>query len=633
MQKDSYKYPDLIQLHFLQDSFGFALHPKRRQWAFVSKWGASPDQGAADAPSEIIAEPTADLMLMPQDGGFAQNLGLLHQASLGAPCWSPDGQYLAWAGSKGVYVYHLATHELKRLDSRVVCQIDANKMCASAAQLYFHPLWHSLLWHPDSGSLFYAVQEEEFQVLYEASVDGKLIRQRHKADGQIMSKAVSPHRHELALAVRFWDGTSGEIIRIDRDELVSRVCELRHEFYLSSLVSYTDDERLVYRANHGGFAQLWLQNTDGKLECLDPEALDVTSYVISGDQIIYVQSGPDCQDGLASIDLETGIRTQLLPPQPAALMLLAATPDKLYLYKSAVDLPGELVAFNWQQPAWQILTHTHPLRWHHHPVQAEFLDAPTPTVMYYPPDFDPAKTYPALVWIKGGPTTSVRLAYQAWPQWLAREGYVVACPNYRGSTGFGVAHMEAGALGQAGQTDLEDIQALAETLKALPYVQSERLGVLGHSWGGYLTLMAVTRYPELFSAAMASAGLYHLKQQQLLEDVRHYTYWLYGGWSYEQRERYTERSPLSQVDQLKTPLLLFHGKSDPNVPFAQLQSFVDGAKATKAKLETHFFEGEGHGYRRTDHRRLFYGRALQFLDTHLKDWDFKRIPQRGQHLE
>ena len=633
MQNDPYTSPDLIHLHFLQDSFGFALHPERRQWVFVSKWGNSPDHGTADVPGEIVAEPTADLMLMPQDGGFSQNLGLLHQASLGAPCWSPDGQSLAWAGAKGVYVYHLPSHQLKRLDARTVCQIDANKMCASAAQLYFHPLWHPLLWHPDSGSLFYVIQDEESQILYEASIDGKLLRQRYKADGQIMAKAISPLSHELALSVRFWDGSSGEILRIDRDERLSRVCELRHEFYLSSLVSYTDDERLVYRANHGGFAQLWLQNPDGKLECLDPEPVDVTSYLIAGHQVFYVQSGPDCQDGLACLDLKTRQRTILLTPQPSALMLLAATAGSLYLYKSSVDLPGELVAYHWQQSAWQILTHSHPLRWHHHPVRAEFLTGPSPTMIYYPPDFDPARSYPALIWIKGGPTSSVRQAYQAWPQWLAREGYVVACPNYRGSTGFGVAHMEAGALGQAGQTDLEDIRALGEAMKALPYVAADKLGVLGHSWGGYLTLMAVTRYPELFAAAMASAGLYHLAQQQLLEDVRHYTYWLYGGWSYELRERYAARSPLSQVAQIKTPLLLFHGKSDPNVPFAQLQGFVDGAKAAGVKLETHFFEGEGHSYRRTAHRRLFYGRALQFLDTHLKVWDFKRIPQRGQHLE
>lgn len=620
---------DLIHLHFLQDSFGFALHAGRKEWAFVSKWGKAVEGQEGDGKMQLVA----DLQLMPIDGGFPQSLGLV-QSSLGPPLWSPDGQHLAWAGAKGVWIYTLESHQLKCIFAGEVCQIDPNKMCASGGQFYTHSLWHPLNWNPDSLSLFYAVQEEDLQVLYEAAIDGGLVRRWYRADGQILGKAVSPDGQEIALAMRYWDGHSGQILRIAREGLESRqVCELADKFYLSSLVAYSGDGSLVYRANHAGHAQLWQQQGTAEPRLLDDTAADVNNFAIAGQSVYYVLGHSDFRDAVKRCDLSTGESEVLIPPQAAGLMVLGAAADQLYLYQSSVALPGELMAYSLKTASWRRLSHSHPLSWEHQPVRAEFRAEPCPTVLYFPPDFDSGKTYPALIWIKGGPSTSVRQNYQAWPQWLAREGYIVACPNYRGSTGFGVAHLTAGALGEAGKTDLEDIAALAEDLKAQPWIQPQNLGVLGHSWGGYLTLMAVTRHPELFKCAMASAGLYHLPQQQLLEDVRHYTYWLYGGWSYDQPERYAERSPTTLAHQLKTPLLMFHGKADPNVPFAQVQGFVAAAEKAGAELETHFFEGEGHSYQRLEHRKKFYGRALQFLDRHLKPWDFKRIPQAGQHLE
>lgn len=622
--------PDLLHLHFLQDSFGFDLHPERRQWAFVSKWGKANDGKDGDEKMQLIA----DLHLMPTEGGFPQSLGLAGMG-LGAPLWSPDGRYLAWTGSRGVWIHDLAAQTSKCLFAGETCAIDPNKMCASGGQFYVQALWHPLVWHPDSRSLYYVAQEDDLQSLYEVAVDGSQMRRWYQADGQILGKAIAPDGHEIALSMRFWDGHSGQLLRIARhDGSARQVCALTDKFYLSSLVAYAASGELIFRANQDGWARLWRQAGSDAPQLLDETPADVTSFVVAEQTVYYVRSLPAFQDAVCSCPLD-GRPHELLAPRETGRLLLGVNPvaRELYLYQSQAAEPGDLYCCRWEAQREERLTRSHPLSWERHPVRVEFLAAPCPTVVYYPPDFDAAKSYPALIWIKGGPSTSVRQNYQAWPQWLAREGYLVACPNYRGSTGFGVAHLSAGAHGEAGKADLEDIAALAEALKTLPWVQPQNLAVLGHSWGGYLTLMAVTRYPDMFKCAMASAGLYDLMQQQLLEDVRHYTYWLYGGWSYEQPERYAERSPLTQAGQLKTPLLMFHGKADPNVPFAQLKSFVEAAEKTGAPLETHFFEGEGHSYQGLANRKKFYGRALQFLDRHLKPWDFKKIPQGGQHLE
>jgi len=628
--------PDLNQLYFLQDAYGFAWHSSQKQWAFVQQWGETLKSGSSESKGNLLSQPRADLALMPAQGGFPQTLGLPVETPLSAPLWSPQGEYLAWGTSQGVYAYHLKKHRLLVISSQATVSIDPNKLYASARQFHHHALWHPLIWHPQGNSLFYVVQEAEFQVLYESTLDRKIIREWYRADGQIMGKAISPDGLEIALTIRHWDGNTGELIRLSlRDETCQQVCQLEDLFYLSVLVAYDTQGRLIYRANHSGYAQLWRQSPATDPQCLDSTPQDVSSYVLSEDQLFFVQASDSFQDLVACLDLNSLEKTLLVPPQKAGLQILAAdtAEQTLYLYQSAQDFPGELLAYHWQEATWQTLTYSHPQVWTWPEIQVKDLYIPCPSRIFYPPGFDAEQTYPVLVWLKGGPTSSFQQHYQAWPQHLAQQGYLVVCPNYRGSTGFGVAHMQAGAMGHAGQHDLDDLLALTEWLKVQPYVQAEAMGVLGHSWGGYLTLMMMTRHPGLYACGVASAGIYNWASQQMLEDVRHYSYWLYGGWSRELPERYLERSPLSYAEHVKAPLLLFHGKADQNVPFAQVEAFLKKAGQTDSHLETCFFENEGHSYRLSENRMLFHNQTINFLNKYLKPWNFKDNPRVAQNLE
>jgi len=137
----------------------------------------------------------------------------------------------------------------------------------------------------------------------------------------------------------------------------------------------------------------------------------------------------------------------------------------------------------------------------------------------------PPQGHPALVWAHGGPMTAFGFDYNPIAAWLASLGYVVCVPNFVGSTGFGVAHMD-GVLGDGcGVADLDDCVACAEHLRSLDGVDARRgVGIAGHSWGGYLALRAMTapRAKGAFSCGVACAGIADWFCQQRHTEVRYY---------------------------------------------------------------------------------------------------------------
>lgn len=264
-------------------------------------------------------------------------------------------------------------------------------------------------------------------------------------------------------------------------------------------------------------------------------------------------------------------------------------------------------------------------------------------LLYRPPDEpsdDAPQGHPALVWAHGGPMTAFGFDFNPIASWLASLGYLVCVPNFVGSTGFGIAHMD-GVFGDGcGVADLDDCVACADYLRRLDGVDARRgIGIAGHSWGGYLALRAMTapRAKDAFSCGIACAGIADWFCQQRHTEVRYYDYALMGGWVYEAdvRARAKEASPLTHAAELKAPLLVLHGEADIDVPFAQAKAFVEAARGarraddpTAPALEFASFAGEGHGMGgwspATQADAL--GKMRDFLRIHLKPWDFTDNP-------
>jgi dipeptidyl aminopeptidase/acylaminoacyl peptidase len=250
-----------------------------------------------------------------------------------------------------------------------------------------------------------------------------------------------------------------------------------------------------------------------------------------------------------------------------------------------------------------------------------------PAWLFVPKSLDRSKKHPAIVWIHGD---GVNQNYDGWHvqrnyavyysfhQYLLQKGYVVIAPDYRGSIGYG-RDWRTGVYMDVGGNDAKDAWMAANYLKTLPYVDVDRVGVWGLSYGGFFTLIAVTDQPKLFRAAVDVAGV--VDYEMYYEDPFH------GGWTasrigtpQEHPEVYAKASPLSHVDKLERPLLVLHGTSDVNVPYLHSVRLVDELlKKGKGGLVSFMtYPGEFHYFTREHVLLDAWHRVEQFFDTNLK---------------
>ena len=250
-----------------------------------------------------------------------------------------------------------------------------------------------------------------------------------------------------------------------------------------------------------------------------------------------------------------------------------------------------------------------------------------PAYLFVPKNLDRTRKHPAIVWVHGD---GVNQNYDGWHvqrnyavyysfhQYLLQKGYVVLAPDYRGSIGYGSAWRE-GVYMDVGGNDFKDAAMSADYLKTLPYVDGNRLGIWGLSYGGFFTLLAVTERPATFQAAVNVAGV--ADYAMYYEDPYH------GGWTVsrigtpEQNPKvYAQASPVSHVDRLVTPLLVLHGTADVNVPYLHSVRLIDALlKSHKGPLvEFMTYPGEFHYFTREHVLRDAWTRVDQFFAKHLR---------------
>ena len=250
-----------------------------------------------------------------------------------------------------------------------------------------------------------------------------------------------------------------------------------------------------------------------------------------------------------------------------------------------------------------------------------------PAWLFVPKGLDRTKKHPAIVWIHGD---GVNQNYDGWHvqrnyavyysfhQYLLQKGYVVIAPDYRGSIGYGRAWRE-GVYMDVGGKDAKDAWMVTNYLKTLPYVDTERVGVWGLSYGGFFTLIAVTDQPRMFRAAVDVAGV--ADYAMYYEDPYHGTWTASRIGTPEQNPAvYANASPLSHVDRLERPLLVLHGTSDVNVPYLHSVRLMDELlKKGKGDLVSFMtYPGEFHYFTREHVLRDAWHRVEDFFDANLK---------------
>lgn len=224
---------------------------------------------------------------------------------------------------------------------------------------------------------------------------------------------------------------------------------------------------------------------------------------------------------------------------------------------------------------------------------------------------------PCIVLVHGGPTSQETMAFSARVQFFTTRGYGVLAVNYRGSAGYGKAYMRA-LRGQWGVLDVEDATGGAQHLATLGKVDPKRLVIMGGSAGGLTVLLTLINHPGLFRAGICAYGVSNLFE--LAKDTHkfeaHYPDSLIGPLP-QAADLYRARSPFYHADRIADPILLFQGADDRVVPRQQSDTVVDVLVRNKVPHAYHVYEGEGHGWRKSETIKHYYETILSFLERHV----------------
>ena len=209
-----------------------------------------------------------------------------------------------------------------------------------------------------------------------------------------------------------------------------------------------------------------------------------------------------------------------------------------------------------------------------------------------PHGFDPAKKYPLILNVHGGPQQQWSDAYRGDWQVYPGAGYVVAFPNPHGSTGFGQAYTSAISGDWNGKV-MTDIEKVADALEKLPYVDKGRMGAMGWSWGGY-AMMWLEGHTTRFKALAAMMGVYDLRAMYSSTEEVWFPQWDLKGAPWENAALYRAQSPSEYVTAFKTPCLVITGEKDYRVPYTQSLEFFTDLQARGVPSRLIVFEKAGH---------------------------------------
>ena len=362
---------------------------------------------------------------------------------------------------------------------------------------------------------------------------------------------------------------------------------------------WTDDGRIIYLGERKGESFLF-ETSSG-----DGQTTSVGEQTPSGDGTSETVWGGSC--------LSTGFSLDRGATQAVMTASYPESPGELYQVDLATGRSKRLTDHNGtymkEHPAARL-----------EKFSIERLGFEIECRLWFPPGFDAALTYPVVLDIHGGPNGAFYDSFVSAQQVLATAGYLVLAGNPRGSSTYGADFMMA-VLGDWGGEDYHDLMAAVDELCQRPYVDAERLGVHGYSYGGYMTSWTVGQ-TNRFKAAVAGAPCINLYSMYGTSDIGiSFGEAQWGGSITGAADKMLERSPISYAAKVETPLLLLHGDADARVPIGQSEEYFTALKRLGKEVEFVRFPGCSHLFPHMGHAKMreeYLTRMLGWFDRLLR---------------
>lgn len=593
--------------------------PDGKTLAFISKR----DTGYGQAHSDQI-------WMLPMAGGEAYPLTKLKRGSIASLEWSPDGKTLAFLfhplgkeikidqkGKAETPVYRQIKDIWFRLDGEGFFDSEfthlwvANAKTGQAKQLVegaYHD--QSIAWSPDSSELaFISFRQPDWQLrleeqkIYVVPVNGGEIDEiptpKGPKDGLSFSpagKALAYFGHErpyqgwgvvnyvLNTIKRNGEGHSSFGSELDRTAYPITLGDLTPAFILDPPIWTADGNSIYYRITKNGGQPLVVTDlTTGKTDFVtQPETVTITGSLDAlNNRYIFHGASLNTPDELYSLDLSTAKTRQLTKLNQAYC-------------RSRDFMVAEEIEFNSGEQKLQ--------GW-----------------LIKPPDFDEQKKYPLILNIHGGPRCQYGRTFFHEMYVLAAAGYVVVYTNPRGSQGYGEEF--AGTIAARwGEPAMADLMAAIDYVIALEFVDENRLGVTGGSYGGYMTNWIVT-HTDRFKAAATQRCVSDLASMFGNSDIGYDMAYEFGGAPWENRAVYREWSPITHIENCHTPLLIIHSENDLRCNIEQGDQMFTALKYLQREVEYVRFPEEPHGLSRQgrpDRREKRLRFLIEWFDRYLK---------------
>ena len=233
-----------------------------------------------------------------------------------------------------------------------------------------------------------------------------------------------------------------------------------------------------------------------------------------------------------------------------------------------------------------------------------------------PVNYEAGHKSPFLLNPHGGPTGSSTNGFNGTVQVLAANGFAVLQPNFRGSTGKGLAFARANK-NTWGKGDYEDCMTGVDAMISAGIADPDRLGAFGWSYGGYMTFWILTQ-TDRFKAISPGAGLTNIYSMYSQNDIQRYLRWFYSDKApWDATDLYWDRSPMKYVKNVKTPTMIMHGQVDTRVPIAQAQEFYMALKEMNVPVEFVVYPRENHGFTEPRHQMDRVRRYVKFFSKYL----------------
>jgi len=435
-----------------------------------------------------------------------------------------------------------------------------------------------------------------------------------------LSKAITTSENKLFLLNR----DNGEMTEISKPG-----------FSYSPTGFNKDETELYYTTNHGGeFSRLMSFDMENKAsEVLYETNWDVMySSLSENDTYRVIAINEDGANKLIMRETKTQ-KSMELPAIKDGNIVSASfseSEDFLRLTVGTSKTPNNIYIYNLKSQELKKLTNTlNPEIDPNDLVSAEvvryksFDGLEIPAIYYKPLNATAANKKPALVWVHGGPGGQSRVGYFALIQYLVNHGYAVLAVNNRGSSGYGASFYKMDDKNH-GEKDLQDIVWGKKWLASQDYINKDQIGIIGGSYGGYMTMAAMTFEPDEFEVGVNIFGVTNwLRTLRSIppywESFKNALYEELGDPTTKDSIRLRKISPLFHAENVKNPIMVLQGANDPRVLQVESDEIVEAVKANDVPVEYMVFPDEGHGFIKKENEIKGYRQILAFLDKYLRD--------------